>query len=697
MNRISTAILLVLVGATISWAEAPEPPSRKPSRDGAAQSGFVTPSPSGPLSGLGSVDAAEPAPAPASGPDVAILEAALKAAERSDWPGLASLQARAQNPALRDLILWMRASEGVPGMGFEELTAAIITLKDWPRVDDMHTRAEEIITLSGLDDRARIAWLEQSGPRTGAGKVALARSLSNIGQSSRAETLVKDAWRNHPLEDGLDRTVQANFGSWLTREDHIARTDYLLWTGRLTAAKEMKPFLDTDRRKLVDARAALASNARTVDALVNAVPASLSEDPGLLFERARYRRKRDNQEGATALLDGIDGNRVPVAARSRLWDERSLAMREDLKTSNWARAYRLAAPHGMSRGEDFADAEFASGWIALRLKQDAPRALKHFQALDAGVGAPVSKARAAYWSGRAHEALGDREASAAAYRSGAAHRFTYYGQLAAERAGERRLNFAATRVASQADELAFEARPMVRALRLLGDAGETTKFRTIAFHLDDLLTNETEYLLLSKVARDYDLPDVGVRTAKGGLQKGIVSPEAAYPIVNYPLLVQANVERSLTLALTRQETEMNPNARSSVGARGLMQLMPLTAKGEAKRLGLAYSVSKLNDPSYNMTLGSHYVDSLLDDFNGSYIMAAAAYNAGPSRPRRWAQDYGDPRTGAIDPVDWVEFIPFSETRNYVQRVMENTQVYRHRLSGQPEEIRLSEDLRRGRR
>ncbi|MCA8904922.1 MAG: lytic transglycosylase domain-containing protein, partial [Hyphomonas sp.] len=217
-----------------------------------------------------------------------------------------------------------------------------------------------------------------------------------------------------------------------------------------------------------------------------------------------------------------------------------------------------------------------------------------------------------------------------------------------------------------------------------------------AYYLDDELGTQTDYILLSRLANDYHIPDIGVRGAKAGLAKGIVAPDAAYPVVTYPLLREPQVERSLMLALSRQESEMNPNAISYVGARGLMQFMPATASREARLSGLPYRTSWLtDDPGYNMTLGGQHLDSLLDSFNGSYIMTAAAYNAGPNRPRQWIKDYGDPRTGQVDPIDWVEFIPFSETRNYVQRILENTQVYRSRLAGTPVEIQLEEDLKRG--
>ena len=625
-----------------------------------------------------------------------ILHKALTAAERYDWNEVARLQKQATDPNVRDLIMWKRASEGVPGMGFAEVSDALTRLHDWPKAGNMRARAEEIIELSTLTASQRIDWLKASGPRTGEGKVALANALREVGKMTEAEEVIRDAWHNNSMDRSLERQVLARFGGKLTQEDHRARVEFLLWTNQRSAAKNLRSLLTSDYRKLVDARIALASRSRNVDALVRAVPDHLQDNPGLLYDRARWRRRHGNQDGATPLLTGIDGKEIPEAGRSKLWKERSIAMRTDLKDGKWSRAYQLASPHGMDSGSSFAEAEWISGWIALRLKGEPERALQHFETMSEGVSTPISQARGLYWTGRAEDALGDETNAQVAYLQASDHKFTYYGQLAAERIGDRQLYF--TPAAPPTDEqiAAFEARPMVKALRLLGETGETHMFREFAYHLDDLLETEADYILLSKLASDYHVPDIGVRGAKAGLTKGIVATDAAYPVVSYPLLKEPQVERSLMLALSRQESEMNPSAISYVGARGLMQFMPSTASREARLSGLPYRKSWLtDDPGYNMTLGGQHLDYLLDRFNGSYIMTAAAYNAGPTRPSKWIADYGDPRTGQVDPVDWVEFIPFSETRNYVQRIIENTQVYRSRLSGKPEEIRIQEDLERG--
>ncbi|WP_373002958.1 lytic transglycosylase domain-containing protein [Hyphomonas sp.] len=671
IRPLTISLLLGLAALSASASALPDAPSLKPKRVYASQT--------------------------TNAKNAEILHKALNAAGRYDWNEVADLQRQASDPAVGNLIMWVRASEGVPGMGFDEVASAIETLPTWPKTDRMRKRAEEIIDLSSLSHGDRILWLTNAGPQTGAGKIALARSYKAVGQPAKAEALVHDAWRNNSMDRDLERIVLATYGGFLTEADHRVRIEFLLWTNQRSAATNLKPLVSADYRKLVDARIGLASRGRNVDRLVDAVPTSLQDNPGLLYDRARWRRTRGNQEGATPLLVGIDANDVPEAGRSKLWDERSVAMRTDLKDGNWLRAYQLTAPHGMTEGSDYADAEWTAGWIALRLNNNPERSLKHFKDMTASVSTPISLARGEYWAGRAEDQLGEKDAALESYGAAAKQKFTYYGQLAAERLNDRKISFAASSEPTPEETAAFNARPLVKALSLLGEAGETRMFREFAYHLDDQLTNEAEFILLARMATEYQVPDIGVRGAKAGLAKGIVATDAAYPIVSYPMLREPRVEKPLMLALSRQESEMNPNAVSHAGARGLMQFMPATAKNEARLRGLPYRASWLtDDPGYNMTLGGQHLDTLLSQFRGSYIMTAAAYNAGPSRPKQWIEDYGDPRTGQVDPVDWVEFIPFSETRNYVQRVLENTQVYRQRLAGTPVDIELSEDLERGR-
>jgi soluble lytic murein transglycosylase len=697
-RNLAVFVSLAALVASSAAAIAPETPSLKPGKNlvPVAQPPVVSVNVAAPAAPATTTTVPAPALAQKSA-SVQYLKRALSAAERNQWSELQELQYSAPDPVLKNLIMWKRASEGVPGMTFDELDLALTMLEGWPQTSKMRQRAEEIIELSSLDAAARVAWLQKSGPATGAGKVALANALRETGNRARADEVIKDVWRNNTLDSDLQRIVLARYGQSLSQDDHRARVDFLLWTGQTSAADQLKPQLSADHRKLVEARIAVAKKARNVDAAITAVPDHLQAHPGLLYERAKWRRQK-KVDGVTDLLRQIDGKEVPAAGRSKLWDERAIATREELKLRNYSRAYQLTAPHGMNSGADFAEAEWLAGWIALRLNGDATRSLGHFETMTAGVASPVSLARGYYWTGRARDALGQTEPALAAYGAASTHKFTYYGQLASERIGDKKVTLGAPPLPTAEDLARFNAMPVVQAMQLLGEAGETESFRHFAFFLDDQLDQPVDYEMLSALSAKYTSPDVGVRIGKAGLQRGVVAPGAAYPVLTLPISRQPQVEQAFVLAITRQESEFNPNAQSPVGARGLMQFMPATARNEARLRGMPYEQAWLTSrPEYNMTLGGLHLDTLLNQFNGSYIMTAAAYNAGPSRPSQWVRDYGDPRLGQIDPIDWVEFIPFSETRNYVQRVLENIQVYRHRLTGEPADIQLGDDLKRGRR
>lgn len=629
--------------------------------------------------------------------DAALLRDGLQAVDRSDWFEVRQSESQIRDTTARDILTWYRARRD-PRMSFDEMDRALTRLGGWPDINAIRVRSEEFIDGSTLDARARVAWFEtHGGARSGAGHISYAKALESLGRSDEALTEVRAAWHGRTLTRDVSQRTYAKYKDELTQDDHRKRADFLLWTRQTSAAARLKPLLTPDWKTLVDARSKLIRRARGVDSAVDSVSRELQDHPGLLFDRAEWRRRARMTDRVAPLLVRINGDDVPAAGRSRLWKAKHPRVRTALKDGDWLMAYDLSAPHGLERGRDFAEAEWLAGWIALRHIGDAPLALEHFENLKTGVTTPISLSRAKYWIGRTHEALGDAAAAELAYAEAAQHRFSYYGQLAAEKAMQGTIYLASDNTVTETDRQNFDDRALVKAMRLFAENGWDASFRKFAYHLDDQLTRAQDFELLADLGREYHYADIGVRGAKAGLAKGVVAPDAAYPLVEYPLLREPQVERSLMLALSRQESEMNPAAISHANARGLMQFVPRTAQLEARRQGLPYRTSWLtDDPGYNMTLGGAHLDTLLGQFNGSYIMTAAAYNAGASRPQRWVGEYGDPRAGEVDPVDWVEFIPFSETRNYVQRVLENTQVYRHRLSGEPEDIRLSQDLQRGR-
>jgi soluble lytic murein transglycosylase len=566
----------------------------------------------------------------------------------------------------------------------------------------MRTRAEQAIFDSRLSAGERVAFLRQEdGPVTGDGAMALAMALRDLGQTSEANQLARATWRAEALTSATEDRALAAFGSVLSGEDHAARVDGLLWRRQHTAARQLFSRISAADRAVAQARIAMQSRARRgLQTAVDAVPGSRQSDPGFQYDRTRYRRRTDQPIDAMRMAAEIDPRMAPEAARDDIFRERRLYVPRALRAGNYALAYTLVSNHGLTRGESFADAEWLSGWLSLRYLNQPQRAAEHFSHLSENVSSPVSLSRAYYWRAEAAQAIGQTGAAEQLYDQAAQFNFTYYGQLAATR-GNRTATLSLPETAQVNNETRnrFENRELVRALRLMSEVGAQRDFESIAFFLDDTLDDPMEIELLAQLAREQSYHRTALRSAKAGLFRNVVATSAAYPLIDLPATVQTQrrIEPALVLAIIRQESEFEVGAISSANARGLMQLIPSTAQAQARREGMSFQRAALTtDPQYNMTLGSAHLADLVDSFSGSYVLAIASYNAGSHRAREWISDWGDPRSRSVDVVDWIELIPFGETRNYVQRVMENLQVYRYRVAGEPVPIQIEQDLQRGR-
>ncbi len=627
--------------------------------------------------------------------DLRRLRIAFEAADDGRWMDVANAQTQVSDDDARKLILWRRAVSD-PDMSFFELDAALVQLSEWPRTNVIQSEAEAKIDTSGFTPEQTIAWFEARTPRSGRGKIAQAEALLAAGQRSEGLEALRATWRSDLLPLTVQRDVARRHAGVLSRADHEARVDALLWQGHRNSARALLSYLSADQRRLAEARIALIGRERGVDRAITRVPNALSNAPSLAFERAKWRRRAGRGDDALPLILDVPADIPTDEARTRVWSERKIHIARALADDDVATAYRLAANSGLTRGVQFAEAEFLAGWLALRRLDQPEMAAPHFDRLAAGVTTPVSKSRAAYWRGRAAEALGDGHGARDSFQEASAHATTYYGQLAALRIGTTRTDIPPQAAPSDAARTQFQSRDLVRAMQLLAELHEVHLFRVFAYHLDDSLDDPAEIALLAERARSYGQDGVATRSGKSALARGIVAPDAAYPTIALPELASDAPEAAFLLALMRQESEFYTRAISPVGARGLMQIMPATARSTARQIGAPYRKNWLTDDTdYNIQLGSAYLAGLLDDFDGSYVLAAAAYNAGPSRARRWISAYGDPRSPDVDAIDWVESIPFSETRNYVQRLMENVQVYRARLNDGSAPLTLESDIRRG--
>jgi len=602
------------------------------------------------------------------------------------------------DPIARSLAEWMYFYAEVPNVSVTEADRFLDLHPDWPSTRRIQAHVERQMPNSTPPDQI-LAFFDSRDPVTGDGKLHLTRAMLARGDREVAELHLRDAWANDSFSIKEERTILANYAGRLRSEDHVARVDRLLWARQVTAARRLFSQLPSNERRKAETRAALLVGASSGPQLYNSLSDEDRSDSGVMLAAVRYFRRKGEEPRAASIAKSSNVDPTTIRNAGRWWDERQLLMRWALTNRIYSEAYAMAAGHGLKPGTtDFSEAEFNAGWIALRYLGEADRARTHFAALTAAVGTPISLARGRYWMGRASEALGEDNQATLDFQQAATYPYTYYGQMAAEKLGGDALAqaFKNSPPPSEDDRALFNARPAVAALQMLTDLEDARKFLIFSYHIDDLLQNSGEYLALAELASKMDATHVAVRAGKVSVRRKAFAPEVSYPLIFVPDEARKFVPEEVILGISRQESEFNPRAYSRAGARGLMQLIPSTAKITARKERLPYRRSALlNDPIYNMTLGSAHLSHLIDRFDGSWLMTFAAYNAGAGRVNQWIARYGDPRSPSVDPIDWIENIPFSETRNYVQRVMENAQVYRARASGDPIPGHLIRDIERG--
>ena len=585
--------------------------------------------------------------------------------------GLA-LARQGSHPLANKIVAWLDLGRRDSDRPFNEISAFIQANPDWPGLFGLYRNAELQLP-DALSADAVLAWFGDRPPITGTGALRQVAALWDTGQKDRARRAARQYWVNVDFEPDEEDSFYRRFKSLLGTEDEIARLDRLLWDQRSTAARRQIQRVPPGPAALGRARLALIDNRPGVDALIERVPSHLRDDPSLTYERAVWRQRRGRFEGVVELIDGLPPE-VPQAAA--WWRLRNWVVWRALDRNDYALAYRISAAHGVDDGIPFADGEWQAGWIALKYLNRPEVAFQHFVSLYNGVTSDISRSRGAFWAGEAATELGRGEEAKHWYDAAAAYPATFYGQLADQRMGRERVPpSVALLVIPAAKREAFEAKETVAAVRLLGALDQPrlqdlfiAKLRQDAENLDD-------YRLIIELANEQGRQDLALRTAKTARRDGhdlhpLLYPHRALPIGPAP-------EPALVLAVMRQESEFYPKAHSPVGALGLMQLMPATARHTAKGMGLPFNRSRLtDDPDYNVRLGQAYLNELLKQFDGSYILALAAYNAGPARAKSWIDLYGDPREPSVDQISWIERIPFSETRNYVQRILESLVVYR---------------------
>ncbi|MDQ0463277.1 soluble lytic murein transglycosylase [Caulobacter ginsengisoli] len=630
---------------------------------------------------------------PVSDSDIGYLKAALTAAKSGDGDRIRLSMDAISDPLTRKIALWALADGAPDSLSFFEADSARRDLAGWPRSAKRQANAEQKLETSGLDPARIVAWFGGSPPETARGAIALAAALNATGHQAEATNLIREWWNTRLFEADDQRSMRARFATVITTDDDIRRTDMLLYGQQGPAARDMVAILPADLRPVADARLALRGNSAGANALVANLSAEQRKDPGLIFEQAAYFRRRGLDSMARSLTGGFAPPPTPEVA-AKAWPERRAIVVAGLQNGDYRAAYNAANDAGMTVGPDAAEAEFYAGWIALTKLKQPETAAAHFAILSGAGTSPITKGRGYYWQGRAAEAMGDRATAAVYYQQGSQYITSFYGQLCAEKAGITRIELGKDPDITPADRARFEGREPVRAARVLAEAGLKDQFRAFVLAIDDTLPTAAEAALLVDLAKNYGDVDLAMRASRTAAQRGFSLPERGYPMILAPN-VPGGAEPAFVFSITRQESNFDPRAKSAPGARGLMQLMPATGATTARALGEPYSVDRLYEGDFNLRLGARYLGDMISTFSGSYIMAAAAYNAGPGRPAQWSAVCGDPRGSGTDPLDFIECIPFVETRNYVMRTLETTQVYRARLNGGSAPLTLSADLKRG--
>ena len=624
--------------------------------------------------------------------DTALFRQGLASARAQDVIGARNTLSQIGDPTARKLVEWALVDTSAPQLSFDELATDSRTLAAWPRSETRRSAGELALDRAGAGPDAALAFFGASPPLTVPGAIALADALDQRGRSGEARALIADWWRTRSFDEAMQTRILSRWSGWLTQTDHEARLNMLLLGPHGPATRAMVNLVSSERAAVANAVMNLRG-AYSPDAVVASLSFAQAVDPAVVLERVRILRAAGRQSEGFSLLRFLPPAPLHAEGQDVLWSERRNYFLDALERRNWQAVYDAMAGHGFPSGERKVDAEFFAGWAALTKLNDPTRAARHFEALRNASSTPITQGRASYWLGRTAEAQGDAAGAQGWYRAGGQHIQTFYGQLAAEKAGVTTLTLPGDPAPTTADIASFEANEVVRAARILGETGETSLLRVFAYHLDDTLAGAPELALLMDMSRGYGEGFTAMMVGRTASQRGFLMPERQYPI-RIPPQVAGAASLEFTLAITRQESSFDPRARSGADARGMMQFLPSTASGVARRLGMPYSPEQLWDPDYNMTLGSYHLGELMSQFGGSMLLTTVGYNAGPVRSPQWVARCGDPR-GEVDPVDFIECAPFTETRNYMMRVMENMAVYKARLNGGSAPLTTSSDIARG--
>jgi soluble lytic murein transglycosylase len=643
--------------------------------------------------------------------DAARIRDALKAVTANKISEARAYRDQLSDRTGKTLIDWSIYRSGAGSA--REIRGFIEAQPDWPDRALLTQRAEEQAFTAGGAAADIRAFFKGTDPKSAAGQAALASALLAEGDEAGAKTLAVKAWRSNELASTLETGFLARFGALLTVADHKWRLDRILiddsrWTTdrtpRASAARRMLPLLPDVERKKAEARIAVYSRAANATQLMAALPSDAATSPtadwGFAHSLAQWHRRSGRGEAARAVLAGVPVDPAKTPNLDAWWEERRAGAYDALKQGRAQAAYDLVRNPGPLSVNPLKDATFLAGWIALRHLNDTKRAETHFAAFEKAADGPLSRAKAAYWQSQTAEATGNKSAANAQRKLAAQQTDTFYGLLSRQDLDPNAKTIKIEPPAQPtADQVAkFNAHPVVKAAVLAKKSGVDAAIgKTMFNHLRTIMTSEPEVAMVAHLADALGDPQMALRIGKAAIARGQNLMYYAYPLRPMPSYqpLRAPPEAAFMLSIARQESEFNIATLSGAGARGLLQVMPVTAQHVCRDYKVTCDIPRLmTDKSYNATMASAYISDRMDEFQGSYVLTLAGYNAGPGRTRQWMREFGDPRDGSISPLDWIHRIPFEETREYVQKVLANIQVYRARLGDDGNALRLTSDLKR---
>ncbi len=570
---------------------------------------------------------------------------------------------------------------------FYDYSSFINNNPNYPRINRLRYLAEHKINIKTSTPRSIIKWFDNKEPLSSYGKIKLGESLILEGKQEQGSSLIKEGWTKAKLSKNELRYLRKKYKKIITVEDNVKRVDWHAWEGKHWDVKRMLRYLPKDYTTLYNARQILMSQSYGVDTAISKVDNKFKNDIGLKYDRLKWRRRRGRVESSLEILLNVPKDPTKLVRTDKWWKERAILSRSLIYKKKYALAYKVSSNHSMKEGADYAEAEWLSGWIALNFLEDPNLALQHFKNFFNNVGYPISLSRGAYWIARSYKTINNKDKSNEWYAEAAKYLNTYYGQLAfIEINPGEPFSLKEQKEVDNKFKDEFDKNSLVKVVTILNDLNKNKYTKDFLKHLALINIEKGSEILAGNLAIKTGRYDYSIQIAKAASYEKRFHNKINYPVIETPELVNNKKmpKQELVLSVIRQESEFDSKANSYVGARGMMQLMTYTAKLVAKQAKLPYSKSRLNqDPKYNIKLGSYYLSGLLEEYEGSYPFALAAYNAGPKRVRYWKKINGNPQSGKISYVDWIELVKFKETRNYIQRVLENINVYRYMLKGKP--------------